>query len=390
MKGFYLIDRIKDIVKKHAPKQDKRTKIEPLLLLTHFILQFKGDVKKFTLESIRLSVCSAVGISTSRSAFWERLGTKRLSRMLYATLSDITELFSDSCGVNQKLMQTLGVSDILLFDATIVTLGKNAKEAFNGTFTASAIKYHLQMNGISGAIKWVILSSASIHDNCAFPNVKSLIGKLSLFDLGYYDWARFKLMDDNGALFLSRLKNRSSVKIIEIISGFGKKHIGKKLNQVHIKNCRGEIVEFITLRIIEGKEVRLRVIGFWNKDQKKYHWYVTNLKCEALLIAPLYRLRWQIELLIKAAKQSLNLDEIPSENENIIINICVARLIALALSMSIRRIAFLNAQTAKHDSISVLRAAKVLSQLSTNLIHYIVEGSIQISSTILEFRVSEK
>lgn len=388
MKGFYFIDRVKDIVKKNAPQQDKRTDIEPFLFLTHFILQFKGDVKKLTLESIRLSICAAVGISIARSSFWERIGTKRIRKMLNATLSDITNLFSDRCGVNQALMQELCVSSILLFDSTIVTLGKNAKEAFDGTFAASAIKFHLQMDGMSGAIKWALLSPASIHDSCAFADIKSLIGKLSLFDLGYYDWSRFKLMDDNGAFFLSRLKNKSSVKIAEIISGFGKQYVGKKLSEVTIRNCRGKIVEFITLRKIEGEEVRFRVIGFWNKDQKKYHWYVTNLSCDSALIAPLYRLRWQIELLIKAAKQSLNLDEIPSENDKIIINICLARLIALALAMLIRKIGLLNAQTDKHDAISVLRATKVLAQLSSNLINYIVEGAIEVTSATLKKQIN--
>lgn len=201
MKGFYLIDRVKDILAKNTPKKDNRTNSDPLFFLTCFILQFTGDTKIFSLESIRRSVIAATGNNISRSAFWERLTSKRLGKILSATLSETTQLLSDRCGVNTALVQALGVSDISYFDATIVTLGAKAKNSFSGTFTAAAIKFHLEMDGFSGAIKWAILSAASVHDNCAFPDIKTLVGRLSIFDLGYFDWARFKEMKKANAFF---------------------------------------------------------------------------------------------------------------------------------------------------------------------------------------------
>ncbi len=55
-------------------------------------------------------------------------------------------------------------------------------------------------------------------------------------------------------------------------------------------------------------------VGFWNPSEKCYHWYITNLKVAAHLIYPLYRLRWQIELIFKACKQSLNVNRLTSNN----------------------------------------------------------------------------
>lgn len=164
------------------------------------------------------------------------------------------------------------------------------------------------------------------------------------------------------------------MRIQEIVTGFGKSHIGKKLSDVAIKKFRGNIVEFNTLRKIEGEDIKFRVIGFWNPDLKKYHWYLTNLECSASLIAPLYRMRWQLELLIKAAKQSINLNQIPSENEKIIVNLCIARMIALAVSMVIRKIGLLNAIKAKQESISLQRSTKVLALLAGDFINYIIEA----------------
>ena len=124
-------------------------------------------------------------------------------------------------------MQVLGVTGLSYFDSTIVTLRDNASEFFDGTFTPSAIKFHLESDGISGALKWAVLSAASVHDNCAFPSISSLVGRLSIFDLGYFDWPRFKEMKELGAFFLSRLKSNSTVYIDEIVCGLGKKHRGK-------------------------------------------------------------------------------------------------------------------------------------------------------------------
>ena len=364
---------MKDIFSEHAPRQDDRTKAKPFFLI-NLVMQFMGDSKQFSLESIRRSINSTSGTPISRSTFWERLTTKVLGKRLSSILNDTTKLLSSSCGIDPKLMQSLGVTGLSYFDSTIITLRDNASQFFDGTFTLSAIKFHLESDGISGALKWAILSAASVHDNCAFPSIDSLVGRLSVFDLGYFDWPRFKEMNELGAFFLSRLKSNATVYIHEIVCGLGKKHQGKKLGSLSFKRSRGNIIKFNTFRKIDGHKVRFRVIGFWNPILKKYHWYVTNLECEAIFIAPLYRLRWQLELLIKSAKQSLNLNQITTENENIIINLCTAKLIALTISMIIRKIGLLNMQDERRYSISLQRSAMVLTNLAKDFVNYIIDA----------------
>ena len=211
-------------------------------------MQFMGDSKQFSLESIRRSINATSGVPISKSAFWERLTTKTLGKKLSAILSDVTQLLSSNCGIDPKLMKELGVTGLSFFDSTIVTLRDKAKVYFDGTFTASAIKFHLESDGVSGAVNWAILSASSVHDNCAFPDIKSLVGKLSIFDLGYFDWPRFKEMTELSAFFLSRVKSNSTIYIDEIVSGLGNKHLGKRLGALNFKKSRGDIIEFITHR----------------------------------------------------------------------------------------------------------------------------------------------
>lgn len=376
MEGFYLINRIRKIVKSASGKKDDRMVVDPLEFLSCLIFSFMGDAKVFSLESIRRTLISESGSNISRSAFWERLISQSLTSKLSVSLNHIMKLINDQSGLGIDLENSLGVNGISMFDSSIVTLHDSAKEDFDSTFTEAGIKFHLESDGVSGGLRWSILSSASVHDNCGFPNIQEQSGRLSIFDLGYFDWARFASMDQCGAFFLSRVKSNATIRILEAADGISAKHNGKLLKELKFTRSRGAVVEFLTERKIHGEYHQFRVIGFWNKDQKRYHWYITNLNCSAKLISPLYRYRWQIELLIKAAKQTLNIDQIPSSNRSIIINLSIARLIALGVAMVIKRVADINIPDATlKRALSIQRATKVLAILAKDFLFYMINSS---------------
>lgn len=376
LEGFYLINRIKKIVESASGKKDKRMVVDPIEFLSCLIFSFTGDAKVFSLESIRRTLIAESGSNISRSAFWERLISQSLTKKLSESLNHIMNLINGQSGLGHDLEKSLGVTGISMFDSSIVTLSNFAKEDFDSTFTEAGIKFHLESDGVSGGLRWSILSSASVHDNCGFPNIQDQSGRLSIFDLGYFDWVRFANMDQCGAFFLSRVKSNAAIRILEAVDGISAKHNGKLLKNLKFTRSRGTVVEFLTERRINGEYHKFRVIGFWNKAQKRYHWYITNLNCSAKLISPLYRYRWQIELLIKAAKQTLNMDQIPSSNRSIIINLSIARLIALGVAMVVKRVADINIQDATlRGASSIQRAAKVLSILASDFLFYIINTS---------------
>ena len=53
---------------------------------------------------------------------------------------------------------------------------------------------------------------------------------------------------------------------------------------------------------------------FLDRTEHHYHWYLTNLKVVPTVIYPLYRLKWQVELIFKGCKSSLNADRMTSRN----------------------------------------------------------------------------
>lgn len=128
--------------------------------------------------------------------------------------------------------------------------------------------------------------------------------------------------------FLSRLKSNAVIYIAGVVQGLPKQVIGEALLSLNWSPKKGNIIEVITTKVYEGQWLRYRVIGFWKPVEKGYHWYITNLVAAAYLMYPLYRLRWQIELIFKACKNSLNANQITSSDENIIESLLLASIAA--------------------------------------------------------------
>lgn len=365
------MDRVSETISSFSPEGDRRMSIQPIDFLSCLIFGFMGDAKEFTLESVRRLLIAETGTRISRSAHWERMGSTAITTSLTQILAHVMAVLADKNGLTPELQGALGVSGISIFDSSIVTLRKAASATFDGTFTDAGLKFHLEMDAASGAVNWSLLSAASVHDSCGFPDIQTLSGRLSLFDLGYFEWERLVQIKDHGGFFLSRVKSSAVLPISGVVQGIKKRHIGKKLKDIPFKRRHGSIIEFITEKKIGGIGHKFRVIGFWNKQRKCYHWYITNLKASADIISTLYRYRWQIELLIKGSKQSINLDNIPSGNRNIIFNLAVSNMIALGIAMVLRKIAYINADVSDRARLSLLRATKLLNLLARDILSFV-------------------
>jgi IS4 transposase len=110
----------------------------------------------------------------------------------------------------------------------------------------------------------------------------------------------------------------------------------RRLSQASLAQ-RGNIIEITgEFTIPKSRDIfQARIIGFWSTDDHSYHWYATNLKVASILIYPLYRLRWTLELVWKSWKSIFHLDEITSTDRNIILNLALAGMCAGLLAICI-------------------------------------------------------
>ena len=171
----------------------------------------------------------------------------------------------------------------------------------------------------------------------------------------------------------------------QIIQGrISQKYLGTSLLSIPMQRKRSDIIEVMIEKVSTVGILNCRAIGFWNPSDKCYHWYVTNLKVSAHLIYPLYRLRWQIELIFKACKQSLNANRLSSNNSNIIESLLLASIAAHLASHTILDVIIPQLTKVKQLAISVQRTAKVAVLLANDFINFLVHGSKKYAQILLD------
>jgi len=373
MSDIKIIETLTESFSSIVPKSDKRVEISHLQFVVFIVFNFFGDTKQFAIDGMRRFMMEATNIHISKGSFWERLAGNRFKKIMESL---VEKLMSNSVGkalCDSNILQLLKVSGICLLDSSIVTLSDKARKKFPGVSTKAGIKWHGCFDLLSGKLEWFKLTASKVNDRKGFPKIESLKGKLIIFDLGYFDFGLMLELINAGVFYLCRLKSNSVVSIKKVVSGFDSGCIGKSLlTSCDLNKNHGKILEVIIEKAV-GKEIlNCRAIGFWNQSEKCYHWYLTNLLVAAAIIYPLYRLRWQIELIFKACKNSLNANTISSANPNIIQSLLLASIAAHLSSQSIHEIA-LNALSEEENlAISFQRIVCVFSILKTSFVNCIL------------------
>ena len=327
---------LKSTLQSKLNSSDRRAKIQDsdfIIGLIQAVAKAKGN---FSLSELRLSVCQFLCISIGASAFNERIATAALVSNLKGTLEIlIKSMASDKSSLAAfELEKKLNVKEIIGVDGSMVTLWDGLSNVFKGTFMTAAFKLHFAINLVTGSVNWFDFTPGSTHDSKRFPDIQN--GYLYIFDLGYWSMILLEKIATQQSYFLSRVKSNAKLSISICVYGIGQSAIGKDLLGIPINRKRGSIIEVFSTTFAGKNEVELRVLGFWNKKSKCYHWYTTNLSGSRGIIAELYRLRWQVELSFKAMKSTLNFDRMPTLRENAVNSFALIALINYVFSIIVR------------------------------------------------------
>ena len=152
---------------------------------------------------------------------------------------------------------------------------------------------------------------------------------------------------------------------------------------IPFRKKRQDLIEVRIEKLHQEQLLSCRAIGFWNKSQRHNHFYLTNLKVPAALLYPLYRLRWQVELIFKSNKSSLNAERMTSNNPYIIQNLLLASLAGHLASSSILHIGQAQLKPEKKLAISFQRIAKIAALLAEDIVRFFLEPAPQAFENLL-------
>jgi IS4 transposase len=158
--------------------------------------------------------------------------------------------------------------------------------------------------------KVVWFTSAATNDHVLLSKLELSSDKIYVFDKGYSDYQSFKKFSDHEVGFVTRIKDNAVYEVIEN---------NEIQEHIHSGVLEDTIIELSVKQGNKEEKLRLRKVRFYDRVLKREFEFLTNLfEFRADMIAALYKIRWQIELLFKQLKQNFPLKYFLGDNENAI------------------------------------------------------------------------
>ena len=243
--------------------------------------------------------------------------------------------------------------DVAVIDSTVLQVSEKLRSVFKGTRSARASLKALVTISIFGLVPLhAKLAPGNLHDMKLFPELDIFhAGTLLLFDKGFVAYERLAAIMAASMHFLCPMRLNGNATIVGIRRA--PKHVrdalrrspdGVRLRDVLPADKRiGKVWDLdvvLTSGNVKGRrpiQARCRLVIVPGPEQKQRP-YLTTLSATEWApraLAETYRLRWQVELVMKELKQHLNLEALNSKDQHAVQVFAWASLIALSLSRTV-------------------------------------------------------
>ena len=195
---------------------------------------------------------------------------------------------------------------VYAFDSTTIDLCLSVFPWAKFRKRKAAVKLHTLLD-LRGNIPVVIsITNGKTHDVKALDDLVFEPGAIYIFDKAYVDFARLYRIHQSLAFFVTRAKSNFVFK--RLYSQPVDKSTGVRADQIIM------VTGFYTL--MDYPE-RLRRIRYYDVETKILFIFLTNnFALPAIVIAKLYKCRWQVELFFKWIKQHLRIKAFYGTSEN--------------------------------------------------------------------------
>ena len=240
---------------------------------------------------------------------------------------------------------------VRLIDSTTVPLSRLSADWSRFSAKMCGAKAHVVYDPDASCPLYLGITPARVNDITAAKAMPIEAGATYVFDLGYYDYAWWALLDAQACRIVTRLKANTPLQVVEtlplppdapaIVSdriGFLPARLAASRH-----NPMQNAVREVKVRIDTGKLLRI----------------VTNdLDAPAAEIAALYKRRWAIELFFRWIKQTLKLRHFYGHSEN-----------AVRIQIAVALIAFVLIKLAHAARPGADNATRFARQIRANVLH---------------------
>jgi Domain of unknown function (DUF4372)/Transposase DDE domain len=224
-------------------------------------------------------------------------------------------IYADFAQVLIKIARELYANDdfglelkeaVYAFDSTTIDLCLALFPWAKFRKTKAAVKLHTLLD-LRGNIPVVIsITNGKVNDVNALDDLIYEFGAIYIFDRGYVDFSRLYRIHQSLAFFVTRAKSNFVFK--RLYSQPVDKTTGLRSDQIIM------VTGFYTLK--DYPEKLRRICYFDAETNKRLIFLTNNLTLPAIMIAKLYKARWQVELFFKWIKQHLRIKAFYGTSEN--------------------------------------------------------------------------
>ncbi len=189
------------------------------------------------------------------------------------------------------------------------------------------------------------ITTASTHDSKAMSEIPYETGSYYIFDRAYNKFSQLYSIHQIGAYFVVRAKKNLQYKAIKW---------RRKLPQNVLSDST---IELTTYKSAKDYPKSLRLVRYYDAEQNREFVFLTNaMHISSLMVAELYKNRWQIELFFKWLKQHLKIKKFWGTTEN-----------AVRIQIYVAISTYLLVSIVKHDMQLERSIYEVLQILSISL-----------------------
>ena len=194
---------------------------------------------------------------------------------------------------------------VYALDTTTIDLSLKVFRWAHFRTTKAAVKMHTQIDLRGNIPSFIHVSDGKMHEVNVLDLIMPEPGSFTIMDRGFLDFARLYRMTQAGAFFVIRPKSNTLFK--RVYSRTVDKTTGLRCDQT---------VRLTGVKSQDDYPQYLRYVVFYDeKTDKRLAFFTNNFELPALVIAQLYKCRWQVELFFKWIKQHLRIKAFFGTNE---------------------------------------------------------------------------
>ena len=348
-------------------------KIHPAAFFWTLVLGFGTGVHR-SIGGLRHAFCQAVGISVSRSSFYDRFTPQLVMLMQAAVVYACDVLMTTPLEMGPMVAV---FRDVVIADGTVLRLYDLLKDTYLACQEGhAAAKLHMVMSVFGQTATQIKLTGQRPNEGKLLSIGPWVAGRLLLIDLGFFGYRLFDRIDRNKGFFISRLKDTANPLILQVHQawrGQAKPIVGQRIQDI-LSGLQRTIIDVqvqvtVTRRTYRGRSRKVkrtfRLVGIRHPKTHEYHLYLTNISphlLSARQVAALYSARWIVEVLFDQLKTQYRLDELPSGQPHIVQTLIYASILTWMADQKVTQALQDQALTASRRQAAVMAAfsAKLL------------------------------